>query len=660
MKRNTMAFLFAMSVAAFGAGCGDGESKPDARPGDGGGSTPGMDGAVAEAGPKLDVPPAIDAGAPDAPLPVDTGAVDGEAIDTSVLIDAPAIEASAVDSAAAIDAQASMEAGAIDAAVCTMLPSRFDVDTVLPKGCYLAQRSPIIATGVRLTLAPGVTIIFSADTGLTFSANQVLVAAGTVAEPILLTGLSAQRGYWKGVVFDGTLTTDSVLDYVTIEYAGSTRADRDAAAVKLTADSRGVRASITHTTLRESQGWGLYLAGSAMLGAFASNTLTRNTLGPATVSTQVVGVLDAASTYGGNDRDEVVVMDLDLSQAAAWAALDVPYYLTRGVRPVADLIVAPGTTFIMAAEAQVYMAGDAATLIAAGTPGKPIRFTGAQPTRGYWRGLIFDGSNNVRNTLSYVTVEHAGSTTADQDAAAVKLAADSHGVRVNISNCVLRQSGAWGLFVTGSGLIPQFAGNQLTQNVLGPAKVGSTAAHQLLPGSTYTGNDVDRIQVQADYVAETVTWSAIGVPYVLDKTIEAQKVWTLAPGVELLMDKDAGISVAGDDAGFHAVGTATAPITISGLAKTPGAWDAIFFDNTLNGANAIDHCLVEFGGGGSAKGHDGMIMTRSDSHGVGLSVTNSRIENSGVYGLAMSQDWPITQSGNTFAGNVLGNIYIRP
>lgn len=672
MTRRMMACLFAMSGAALGAGCGDGESNPDARLGDGGGSSPGMDGSVAEAGPKRDVAPAIDAKVPDAPLPVDVGAVVDVPlpVDTSIVVDAPAVDAPAGEAGRVVDSLASLEAGRIDAAACTVLPSRFDLDTVLPKGCYLAQRSPIIAASVRLTLSPGVTIIFSAGTELSISGNQVLVAKGTAAEPILLTGLEPSRGYWTGVAFGSTLLPDSVLDYVTIEYAGSTQSDRNGAGIKMTADSRGVRASITNTTVRESQGWGMWLPGTAILGAFVKNTLTENTLGPASVSTEIVSVLDAGSTYKGNDRDELVVMDRAVSKTATWAALDVPYYVNTGVRlagtsavPV-DWTIAPGTTFIMASEAAIEST-EWSAIIAAGTAAKPIRFSGAEPLRGYWQGLTF-GSNNTRNVLSNVTVEHAGSTTADRDAAAVKLVADSRGVQVAMSNCVLRQSEGWGLFLTGSAILPGFTGNQLTQNQLGPAKVGSTAAHQLLAQSTYTGNDVDRVWVAAGYITQPVTWSAIGVPYVIDGPLSirppdaTQMVWTLAPGVQLLMDTDASITVAGDYAVLQAVGTTAAPIVISGLTKAPGSWDSIILDNTRNTPNILDHCLIEFGGGGTAEGHKGMIIAQSDSRGVALALTNSRIENSAVYGLYMGRYAAVDTTGSSFAGNAAGATFQEP
>jgi hypothetical protein len=197
-----------------------------------------------------------------------------------------------------------------------VLQERFEQDTTLTRGCYLAQKTPVIAAAVRLTLEPGVTIVFSEGVAFDFGADQVLVASGTAEEPILLTGAVPTRGFWKGVRLDGNQSPDTRFDHVIIEYAGDTTADSDAAALKLVADSRGVHAAITHTTLRQSAGWGLWLTGSAVVSEFAGNTLTANALGPASVDAQVAGVLDAASCWTGNDRDFIEVRAYALDQDA--------------------------------------------------------------------------------------------------------------------------------------------------------------------------------------------------------------------------------------------------------------------------------------------------------------------------------------------------------
>jgi hypothetical protein len=545
------------------------------------------------------------------------------------------------------------------------LATRFDQSAVVAKGCYRANVTPVIGSGVTVTLSPGVTIIFAQKTGLSFSADQILAAAGTAQDPICLTGDQPQRGFWKGISFDGTLKPDSKLDYVTVEHAGNTDSDKDAAALKLTADSRGVRASITNTTIRESQGWGLYLGGSAVIGAFSKNTLTKNTLGPAKLASEVVSVLDAASTYKGNNRDELVVAAYRTK--GTWAAIDVPYYLEGGIGATGDWTIEAGNTLIMSKETEVTISTDTSALIAKGTATNPILFTGATKQRGAWKGITFDNSNNTRNALAYATVEYAGDTTHDTDAAAVKLTADSHGVQLSMTQTKLHESLGWGLYLAGSAVLPSFTGNTMTKNTLGPVSADSEATYQLLPASTYSGNDVDRVVVRGQWASKSVTWQDLKVPYLLQGSLRPtnQSVLTIAPGVTLIMGKGAWISVgqesgAAQDNGLHAVGTPSQPITITGLEKTAGYWESIVFDGTLNGANALDYCTIEYGGGGAAKGWGGMIVASSDSHGVAVSIANSKIQNSAVYGVWQGKWASVELTGTTFASCASGDVYHQP
>ena len=109
-----------------------------------------------------------------------------------------------------------------------LLPERFPASTTLAKGCYLAQKTPVISAAVTITMSPGVKIVFSPDVGLQFSAEQVLLAQGTEAEPIVFTALVPTRGSWAGLSFEGT-TVPSRMDWAVVEYGGNTTHDRNAA-----------------------------------------------------------------------------------------------------------------------------------------------------------------------------------------------------------------------------------------------------------------------------------------------------------------------------------------------------------------------------------------------------------------------------------------------
>lgn len=73
----------------------------------------------------------------------------------------------------------------------------------------------IVPAGVTLTIEPGVTVLFDADTGITV--NGQLIAQGTEPAPILLTRAPDVTGTWDGVAFINTQQAN-VLSYVTQEY----------------------------------------------------------------------------------------------------------------------------------------------------------------------------------------------------------------------------------------------------------------------------------------------------------------------------------------------------------------------------------------------------------------------------------------------------------
>jgi hypothetical protein len=415
------------------------------------------------------------------------------------------------------------------------------------------------------------------------------------------------------------------------------------------------------TTVAQSEGWGLWLGGSAVVSAFAANTLTGNALGPASVDGEVAGVLDAGSTYTGNDDDRLHVRAYRLSTAATWANLGVPYYLETSLAAmVADWTLEPGVTLIMAEGTGLSISGDAAALIAIGTAEQPIVFTGESAVRGAWEGIRFDGSNNTRNALSHVTVEWAGNTDSDADSAAVKLTADSHGVQLAMSNTTLRQSQGWGLYAVGSAVLPGFEANALTENQLGPVKIGSLAVQQLLPASSYAGNDVDRVQVHTDYVATGATWLDLGVPYALDGVLEATSAWTLNPGVTLIMQPTTGHLYIGGSAGsLHAVGTAEQPIVFTSDAATKGSWQGIIFDTTEDQANVFDHVVVEYAGSAPVQ-YPGAIFLTSDSRPIHVTVTNSTVRHNAAYGVWLCGSAVANgdiASSNSFADNTSGDVF---
>ncbi|MFO0640282.1 MAG: hypothetical protein U0183_13770 [Polyangiaceae bacterium] len=544
----------------------------------------------------------------------------------------------------------------------TPFPERIEGATTIARGCYRVKKTPVLAAGAALTVSPGTTLLFAKGAGLDVSENRKLVAKGTREAPICLTGEKAERGAWDGLTLGRTEAGPDVLEHLTVEYAGDTTSDRDAAGIKVASDSRAVNLAMTHTTVRESQGAGLYLVGSATFAAFSENTFTKNALA-ANVDANVVGYLDAASRFTGNDVDEVRVRPVHATKNLAWHAIGVPFHVVGNLNVDGAWSLEAPSTIVVAADSWISVNGDAGALTAIGTADKPIVFTGETKTRGAWDSLRFDNSKNVKNRLEHVTVEYGGSTAHDKSGACLRATADSHGVTLGLTNVTTRECQGFGMFLAGSTELVAFAKNTFTKNGLGPASVGSQAVHQLDVTSTYTGNDVDRLHVRDDRVGKAVTWNDLGVPYELAQSLHVDLVWTLAPGVTLLLAKDTWISIDGDASGLHAVGTAQKPVTFSGLEKTPGYWHALRFGGSLNPANAIENAVVEYGGSTGGGGEEGMITASSDSHGVKLSVKSTTVRHSAQYGIWLGKFAQVNadiDSANTFTANTKGDVYKQP
>jgi hypothetical protein len=546
---------------------------------------------------------------------------------------------------------------------CQVLATSYSQSTTLEKGCYLAKATPILSAGVKLTLKPGVKITFSKDVGLEFIGTQALVAVGTAADPILLTGAQQQRGFWVGLTFAGDTSPDSRLDYVTVEYAGSTTAynDSNAAAVKLTSDSTPITLALSNSTLRESQGWGLWLASSAQIPGFAGNIFTQNTLGPVNLDSETARGLDAASSYKGNDVDLVRVRANRIDTTGTWAAIDVPFYIDASLDVMAEWTLAAPNTLVMAKDSALTISDPTGALVAQGTATSPILITAEVKTRGFWGSLVFENTNNAKNAMDYVTVEYAGGGQYQDSTANVVLTATTvtpNTTHLAMSHCTLRESQGYGLAISAAADLTGMQGNVFSHNTLGAALANSEVVHQLVPSSTFTGNDTEQIAVLANRALQSVTWADLGVPYVLSAGMHVDKVLTLAPGVTVVMAQDGGLWLAGDEAGLHAVGTAEKPITLTGATKTAGFWRAIEFDNSNNSQTSFDYVTVEYGGK-TDTGDAAMIHATSDSHGVTISVTRSAIQHSASAGIYLSR-WASfnadIETSNTFSDCAGGSV----
>jgi hypothetical protein len=262
-----------------------------------------------------------------------------------------------------------------------------------------------------ITLAAGSTFEFDENTGLVVHKAR-FHAAGEEAKPVTLTGAREVPGYWKGVIIQGSDSIDNAIEHAVISYAGASKNYGGVKPAALMFDNNYGKSTykVHNTELSHSAGYGLYAEHNIELD-FANNTLIKNKEGAAWVQPEILGQLDAESSYAGNEKDVVAVGGEKLRKVeATWPAIDVPYHVTKDLRVEDDSFVTiePGAYFKF--DENTGLLVHKGKLMAKGTAERPIKFSGAREAKGFWKGISVRGSSSIDNILENVVVEHAGSS----------------------------------------------------------------------------------------------------------------------------------------------------------------------------------------------------------------------------------------------------------
>jgi hypothetical protein len=372
------------------------------------------------------------------------------------------------------------------------------------------------------------------------------------------------------------------------------------------------------------------------------------------VQANTVSALGTTSVFAGNTEDAVWVIADDLITPQTWNRLDVPYRLvgTGNYSIKSDLKIAAGATLKFAAGASLYV-DQSGSLNAVGTAEAPITFTGEQTTPGYWRGIQFIFSNNVKNELRHAVVEYGGGGTGGANVTLKGLSTST--ARIKMGNVTLRHSSAYGFVFDDRSTVDEFARNTSTRNDTA-GQISANFASVLGADSSYSGNTKDYVAVDAETITGAKTWRAINVPYWLygSGNYAVAGTLTIEPGARLVFGSGATLYVEQSGA-LLAKGTAAAPIRFSGLQPTPGYWKGIAFVFSNSTDNQLDNVsITDAGGGGATTG--AISMQGLSTSPARLSLTNSSISNSASWAVYRADNSVLTQSGNSFSGNVLGSI----
>ena len=105
---------------------------------------------------------------------------------------------------------------------------------------------------------------------------------------------------------------------------------------------------------------------------------------------------------------------------------------------------------------------------------------------------------------------------------------------------------------------------------------------------------------------------------------------TIAPGVTLLFENNAGFNVQTDGA-LYAVGSVSDPILFTGTQPTPGYWRGVQYTFSNNINNELDYVTIEFGGSGY-NGSANVVMYGPTGSPQRLKIRNTVLTDSVGYG----------------------------
>lgn len=514
-----------------------------------------------------------------------------------------------------------------------------------------------------LTIEPGVVVEFESGKRLTID-NGVIKAIGTQNSRIVFTGKEKSKGFWRGIEMNAADSEDNEFSFVDIEYTGSAAHVSGYKAGLSLRNSSVVKVKNTHFS--NSTGYGMVVP-SGMLLEFSQNNFSHNNLAALFITSDLMGKLDAQTQFvGSNGRDGVEVDggSIDYETEQLWPALKdgSKFFIMNDVYIYSGVKVQEGAVLEFAANKGMRIDGQDAYIIAKGTADKKIVFSGVEKEKGYWKGIEFNVTTNVKNHFDYVEVSYAGSTT---QISGYKAGISSRNSSTySITNSTVSNILGYGIAV-GSGGFELFANNTFSNNNEAAMVIPATAIGKLDKASRFKGNNgKEGIEIYASTVnfpAEQL-WSAFtdGGKYFIMDRISIYSGVKIEEGAVLEFAADKSLYIDGATAYLHARGTANKKIIFTGMEKIKGFWKGIEFNVTQSIKNEFDHCEISFGG--STNHITGYKSNLSLRNNASIKVYNTKVSDSNGWGIVATGGntvetdaaKPVTYENNT-AGNLKTN-----
>ena len=280
-----------------------------------------------------------------------------------------------------------------------------------------------------LTLSGGLTLQMSQGQGVYVTGEMATdVNAGALPEfsiddpPeefVTFEGEQATSGYWKGIAYDDTDSTNNSLAFSVVRHAGSGGApaateQRDAAVQVL----RGSRLDVRDALVEDTDGYGLFAQLDNELSPLR-NTLFRNNEAPVYLYADSASLVRGSTSAENNGTNQVFLRSPieTITEDVVWRDPGVPY---RILPSQVDDSLSIGSDAVVRSGVEMRFEQDMVVLVtetgSLATEGSGSEVTepatvlrGIEESPGYWQGVRFSQTTSEANVVSRTGIYHTGS-----------------------------------------------------------------------------------------------------------------------------------------------------------------------------------------------------------------------------------------------------------
>jgi hypothetical protein len=365
-----------------------------------------------------------------------------------------------------------------------------------------------------------------------------------------------------------------------------------------------------------------------------------------------------------------VLSDINNPTTLVNTSADIDYYINSEVTVSAALTIEAGVKIICSNSGGLYINGNNASLKCNGTAASPVIFKSANGIAGSWKGIWFEGSNNVNNNLTYTHIFDGGSGSFNGNNTKLGNVQAYGSCQLRINHSLFSNSASAGFRTDRFADLnfAQFSTNSFTNNATSPMVILDNMVHQLDGvATTFSGNGNNYIEINAasfEGLGGDRVWKKQNIPYAFFNTGDdlicgyytTNGSLTLEAGVDLRMGPGSRI-VVGDNENitgfFKCLGTAAEPVNISGVSQIAGAWLGILISTTSN-QNNWTYTNISHGGSdflsGSATNRCNVLVGRSSSDNATLTISNCESSFSQYCGYSYDNSGAGTNTINGFFG----------